>query len=177
MKRFLSIFLVISLLFICIGCGNTSSESDSKTEESEDSGSIASEGDKYTVGSEFKADDITVKLNSVAPSGETDVNIPQDGNQLLICNFTVTNDGKEDFNPSNFTASGLVDGTVVENILTGITDQFDTGTLIAPGKSTTGNFMFEVPQDWQVFQINVKVGEGDGKTAEFEVTPTEVLTE
>ena len=160
----LGVILLLGILLAFLGRGNNS-ESTTVTEET-----VTEETDttqqNYTVGS--------ATLNSVTASMGNEFSTPQEGYEFLICNWTVTNNGSEEFNPFDFSTSGYVDGATVENAITGLPDQFDMGTIIIPGSSTTGNKIYEVPQGWQEFQIRAQIGTVGGESQLFTIMPDQV---
>lgn len=170
------IVVLLVLLFSCMsnGSSNETSSTDTGTTNQTDNSAVNQAQQNYTVGSTFTCNDVSATLNSVSVSMGDEYNTPQAGYEYLLCSWTVTNNGSEDFNPFDFTTNGYVDGATVESAITGLPDQFDMGTIMIPGSSTTGYKVYEVPQGWQQFQIRVQIGTIGGESQVFTVTPDQV---
>lgn len=154
-------FIVIGVivLIVLIGAlGNnkdttqTSNNNGTNTQQNADS-SADSENKAIALGSEGKSDDLILKVNVVGEKKEITegdfISYKPDSGKFAIINITIKNAGKEADSLTNgyfklVTAGGV---EYSPSMLIGLSNKYISFESINPGLETTGNLVFEVPND------------------------------
>lgn len=109
-----------------------------------------------TIGDTLESDDLFVTLNDAVIYSEIGVNKPSDGKEYLVFFFTIQNNDNETKYVSDLDFYGYVDDTAIElKTLTGVVDGYSSiGTSLAPRKKTMGYVAYEVPINWNSFEVH-----------------------
>lgn len=109
----------------------------------------------YSVGETAELDGLKVTLNSITEFPGRKYSMPDDNNIFVLCEFEIENNTGNDvaFSPSSFGA--YYDGYYTYYSMSGMTsvDSSPFGGTLAPNKKSKGIQAYELPSDWQEFEI------------------------
>lgn len=181
MKKFLTLLLCLSLMFVLVGCGGSSdtgtTDEEQDTEEvveEVESDTNTSNDDNYTVGSSISDQGVTVTLDSVTQSTGGSYSTPAEGNIYLILNWTIQNNTGDDYvNLVQF--DGFVDGTAVDQtFVSDVAESVSAGETLIDGSNLVGATVYEVPSGWTKFQDRVQIDSTSDVSGTFTITPDQV---
>ena len=172
MKKLISLVLLAAML-TCVFAGC----SDEPVLVEKGSATNAAEPEKETVfgaGDTVELNDVEVTFVGITQSEGSTYNKPEAGNVFVLCEFNIVNNSDEELNVStmlNFEAyyddysCSLSIGALMEK---GDKEQLD-GT-VAAGKKMNGVVGYEVPADWEEFEIRYTPDLFGGKEIIFTAT-------
>ena len=148
-------FILIAIFIVLGVVGGSGSSSDAnkettnaKTEESKTAENPKEEvKEYYSVGEEVKLNDNKLIVNRVEKSNGSDFDKPQDGNEFVIVNVTISNDGTDEitYNPYDFEMQNA-QGQITDQAFTTVnTDTALHDGKLASGGTVTGTIAFEQP--------------------------------
>lgn len=150
------IFIGIVMIVGVVNGGN----SGTKVDNSDSSKAPQSEPPKeeiFTVGDSVKLNDVIVTLNSVEKNKGSAYNTPSDGNVFLICEFTIENNRKDEVAISSMLSFTAYADDYSSNLsLSALIEKGDRQQLdgkVDAGKKMNGVIGYEVPSDFNVFEI------------------------
>lgn len=118
------------------------------------------ETEVYGVGETAEINGIAVTFDSVMEAeGSTETYMPQDGNIFLVCEFTVENKTEESFTVGTLLSFSMkCDDKLYELSLDALALSMFAGKtqldrIVEPGKKETGVVGYEVPKDWENFEL------------------------
>ena len=160
MKKFVLFLLVLSLVFVAVGCtipvdDPTKGEAEPTKSTTEDAGDLT-----FAVGEAAVFKTLKVTADSVNSSDGDDMfNKPTEGKHFVGVTFTVENISEEDQSVSSYLLfDAYVDGTKTDQKSVYGLEGFD-GSLdgtISKGKKLTGAYVVEVATDAAELEIQVK---------------------
>lgn len=128
---------------------------------------------EFSVGDTAEQNDVQVTLVSVTESTGSDFSAPADGKVFLLCEFDIVNNSSKDISVSsiaNFEA--YCDDYAVNQSLMGLQAPEAEGKgqmdgTVAAGKKMNGVIAYEVPADYESFEIHVAVDIWKDKDIKF----------
>ena len=166
-KKWYIILIIVIVALAAIGSQankNNSSSSNNSTSSSSSSSSSNKESDvkeSYKVGEEITFDKHTLKVNDIKKSAGSEYDKAKEGQEFVIVNVTITNNGDEkiSYNPFDFKMQNS-QGNITNHTFTTVNNDtsLNSGEL-APGGKVSGTIAFEEPKDDKelvlIFKANV----------------------
>lgn len=159
-KKLVTILMCGIMAFSLVACGSsteqksksnegTKTEDNQKDSENETKTEEKKEETKefYAIGEEVKLDNNKLVVNSVEKSAGGEFDKPQDGNEFVIVNVTISNDGDSEisYNPYNFEMQNS-QGQIKDQAFTTVnTDTALHDGKLAAGGTVSGTIAFEQP--------------------------------
>lgn len=190
MKKKMVVFLLAGALALSItACGGDSGSSSNdapKTEASEDAAAEEKNSEEqeeaakepeakteFGIGETAEQNGIQVTLVSAAESSGTEYIAPEEGNIFLILEFEIANNSEDDITISsiaNFEA--YCDDYSTSQDIFGIQAPEAEGKSqldgsVAAGKKMNGVIAYQIPSDYQTFEINVSPSFWSSKDIKF----------
>lgn len=170
----IGIICVIALIAIFSSTGNN--EPTKVGDNNAQTGTTAAQVEKstFTVGEIVELKNIQASLINVTQTSGSDYNKPTEGNVFILCEFEITNNSNAEINISSMMsfeaycddyACTLSFSALMEK---GTKNQLD-GT-VAPGKKMNGVIGYEIPADWNEFEIQFTPDFWTGKDIVFVAT-------
>lgn len=128
------------------------------------------EKDKFGVGETAELNDVIVTLNSVTENTGSTYMKPSAGNVFLLCEFTIENNSSKDLAVSSLLSfEAYVDdfSTSMNLSATTSSDKNQLDGSIAATKKMNGVIGYEVPIDWENFEIRFTPNVWNGKEIIF----------
>ncbi len=156
MKRTLSVLMAAVLLVMCT---TTAFAFDFGDMLGGLTSLLSAEQKIYCVGEPAEVEDLTLELINVMQSSGNSYYKPENGNEYLIFEFKIKNNGREEAVISTILCfNAWVDDRSVELSLNALalatlSGKIQLDTVIEPGKEVTGVVAYEVSKNWK----NVKV--------------------
>lgn len=125
---------------------------------------VSEKNDVLTVGDSVTQNDVTVTLLSAEESYGNDYIIPDSGNLFLVLEFEIENNSSSDLTISSYwDFEAYCDDYYYDQDLSGLfVDEISSkGQLdgdVATGKKLKGAITYQVPQNYQKFEISVSTG-------------------
>lgn len=155
--------------------GNTAT--DNNQQQQQEQQQQAQAPSVLTVGQQATVNGITVGLTGASLGSALNLNgLSQpaaSGKEFLVCSFAVHNGSESDAVVSTASFEGYCDNQTCQ--VSGYTYMSDNGFTadfsLAPGRETSGVIVYEVPQGWQLMEIEFKPNMFLGDSLNFEIRP------
>lgn len=173
MKKFLAIFLAVTVIFsfAAFAVGSSSDDSDAKVTDGDgaSTGDATTENGKLTVNVGEVLETNKVKITYVSTGEYTGYNKyspPKDGNKIVYIELKAENIGDSDVWVSIYDFDCYADNEAMENYFS-VDDDLDA--TLSAGRTTTGRVYFEVPKDAENIEFEYEMDFWDNKKAIFVV--------
>lgn len=110
----------------------------------------------FGIGEKVELNGVVVTLDGIKESEGSQFNKPSEGNVFLLCEFTIENNSEKDLSISSLMCfAAYVDDFSTNMSLTAMIekDKEQLDGTIAAGKKMNGQIGYEVPADWNTFEI------------------------
>ena len=169
MKKFLSIFLAITVIFsfAAFAVGSSSDDSDAKVTGGDDT--ATTENGKLTVKVGEVLETNKVKITYVSTgeyTGYSQYSPPKDGNKIVYIELKAENTSDSDVFISYYDFDCYADNNAMDAYYT-LND--DLSATLSAGRTTTGKVYFEVPKDAESIEFEYEMSYWDSKKAIFVV--------
>ena len=170
----IGIIVLLALLFSCMGGGGSSS-SDTTTTTTEETTQT-----DYTIGQTASIDGVDITLNSASVASSITTNYgfdqtPEAGYVYLITDWSVINNSDSTYYLSSSTFTTYVDNNALNSdAVTYSTSNPFQFSEVGAGRQTGGTIVYQVPENWQLFEAEVEVNVFSSQTATFTITPSQV---
>ncbi len=160
MKKFLSLILIVALVFSFSGCLDTD-DTPQKEQYGEGSNTEESVQKEETFGLNESAvfDELKITAIEIVENNGSDFFTPEEGNVFVGVKFVIENISDEEQTVSSLLLFDAYADDVKSEYSFNASCAFSNGTLdgtIASGKKLEGWYPMEVPQNWQSVELNVK---------------------
>lgn len=170
MKKFLAVFLAITVIFTfaAFAVGSSDDESDAKVTDGEGTSTEAAKTEndnlRVNVGDVLETD--SVKITYVSSGEYTDYGYfpPKDGNKIVYIELKAENIGDSDVYISCYNFDCYADNNAMENYFSA---DDDLDATISAGRTTTGKVYFEVPKDAETIEFEYEMDFWDDQKAIF----------
>lgn len=128
--------------------------------------SVASIGDTITVR------EVEITLDAAEISQGVQYNAPGDGKVFLFLTFSVANNSKNEINLSSLISTdAYVDdySTDINIMAVAASSESSLDGSVAPGKKMKGVLAYEVPEDFEIFEVSIQPDPFRSDTADFAV--------
>lgn len=173
----LVIIAVIGVISSLFGNGGSSPQKVDSSSASATSASASvapspseTEKSKFGVGESVKLNDITVTFNGIKENSGSTYNKPKDGDEFVICSFTIENGSSRDITVSSMMSfeAYVDDFATSESLSAQITsDESQLDGSVAAGKKMAGAIGYEVPKTWKSLEISFTPDFWSGKDITF----------
>lgn len=167
MKKFIALAIAFACALGLFGCGN-SAAGQSAVNKNDDIFQKT-----YTLGDVVDWDGVSISFVNGYLSNGDGYFAPSEGNVFVICEFEVSNETSETFMAGSILSfSAFVDDYEVDSSFLAMasTNMEPFGGDVASGRKMRGIIGYEVPSDWELFEVEYTPDLWGDKTLTFAVS-------
>lgn len=170
MKKFLAVFLAITVIFsfAAFAVGSSSDNDEAKVTDGEgtstDDAKTENGNLRVNVGEVLETDSVEITYVSSGEYTDYGYSKPKDGHKVVYIELTAENVGSSDVYISCYNFECYADNEAMENYY-GADDGIHA--TISAGRTTTGKVYFEVPKDAETIEFEYEMDFWDNKKAIF----------